>query len=171
MCLLKTKCTGRNAWTRKVISIKLTFRPRQFHWMIGVIMGVGLGKSFSSVGMLSADRPLEISAFLMATHPLQMVNHPRKFHTDSSSESSSCPYLLWIWTGSLINLPCPCGGPLEGWLFEVLLLTFFCLVEETEALTGVESVCEELDVLCDGVRIFSFGLTVSRVGFRCFQSR
>jgi hypothetical protein len=46
--------------------------------MIGAIMGVGSGKSFSSVGMLSADRPLEISAFLMVTHPWQMVNHPRK---------------------------------------------------------------------------------------------
>jgi hypothetical protein len=28
-----------------------------------------IGESFSSVGILSADRPLEISAFLMATHP------------------------------------------------------------------------------------------------------
>jgi uncharacterized protein YhhL (DUF1145 family) len=32
---------------------------------------------------------------------------------------------LWIWTGSLINLPCPCGGPLESWLFEALLFTLF----------------------------------------------
>jgi hypothetical protein len=50
--------------------------------MIGAIMGVGSGKSFSSVGILSADRPLEIcseiSAFLMATHPWQMVNHPEE---------------------------------------------------------------------------------------------
>jgi hypothetical protein len=40
--------------------------------MIGAIMGVGSGKSFSSVGILSTDRPLEIcseiSAFPMATH-------------------------------------------------------------------------------------------------------
>ena len=42
--------------------------------------------------------------------------------------------------------------------FEVLLLTFFCLVEEIEMLT-VEAVCEELDVLCDGVIFFSFGLS------------
>jgi hypothetical protein len=28
-----------------------------------------------------------------------------RFHTDSSSESSRFPYLLWTWTGSLINLP------------------------------------------------------------------
>jgi hypothetical protein len=50
--------------------------------MIEAIMGVGSGKSFSSVGILSADRPLEIcseiSAFLMATHPWQMVNHPEE---------------------------------------------------------------------------------------------
>ena len=42
-------------------------------------MGVGLGKNFSSVGILSADRPLEIcseiSEFLMATHPWEMMNH------------------------------------------------------------------------------------------------
>jgi hypothetical protein len=45
-------------------------------------MGVGSGKSFSSVGILSADRPLEIcseiSAFLMATHPWEMVNNPEE---------------------------------------------------------------------------------------------
>ena len=41
-------------------------------------MGVGSEKSFSSVGILSADRPLEISAFLMATRPWQMVNHPEE---------------------------------------------------------------------------------------------
>jgi hypothetical protein len=41
--------------------------------------------------------------------------------------------------------------------FEVLLLTFVCLVEEIEVLTEVEAVCEELDVLCDGVSIFPFG--------------
>ena len=29
---------------------------------------------------------------------------------------------------------------------------FVCLVEEIEVLTEVEAVCEELDVLCDGVR-------------------
>jgi hypothetical protein len=54
--------------------MKLTFR--QFHWMIGAIMGVGSGKSFSSVVFLSAHHPLEICAFLMATHPWEMVNHP-----------------------------------------------------------------------------------------------
>ena len=43
--------------------------------------------------------------------------------------------------------------------FQVLLLTFFCLVEEIEILTEVEAVCEELDVLCDGVIFFSFGLS------------
>jgi hypothetical protein len=46
----------------QVISIKLTFRPLQFHWMIGAIMGVGSGKSFSSVGILSADCPYERAA-------------------------------------------------------------------------------------------------------------
>jgi hypothetical protein len=50
-----------------------------------------------------------------------------------------------------------------------LLLTFFCSVEEIEVLTEVEAVFEKLDVLCDGVRIFSFGLTVSRVGFSVFS--
>jgi hypothetical protein len=37
---------------------------------------------------------------------------------------------LWTWTGSFIGLPCPCGEPLESLLFEVLLFTFFGLVEE-----------------------------------------
>jgi hypothetical protein len=46
--------TGRSAWTSNVISIKLTFRPRQFHWMIEAIMGVGSGKSFPSVENPSA---------------------------------------------------------------------------------------------------------------------
>jgi hypothetical protein len=63
-----------------------------------------------------------------------------RFHTDSSSESSSCPYLLWTWTGSLINLPCPCGGPLESLLFEALLFTLFVVVEEIEVLTEVVAV-------------------------------
>jgi Mg-chelatase subunit ChlI len=34
---------ARSAWTSNVISIKLTFRPPQFHWMIEAIMGVGSG--------------------------------------------------------------------------------------------------------------------------------
>jgi hypothetical protein len=46
--------------TGNVISIKLTFRPRQFHWMNEAIMGVGSGKSFSSVENPSAVLPLEI---------------------------------------------------------------------------------------------------------------
>jgi len=137
--------------------------------MIGAIMGVGSGKSFAAIGTFSADLPSDISAFPMATHPWEMVNHPEE---DSSSKSSRCPYLLWTWTGSLIDLPCPCGGPLESWSFEVLLVLFFCLVEpaeEFEILTEVVAVWEELDVLCDGVTIFSFGLPVSRVGFSVFS--
>ena len=39
-------------------------------------MGVGLGKSFSSVENPSAVLPLEIYSFMMATHPLETVNHP-----------------------------------------------------------------------------------------------
>ena len=43
------------------------------HWMIGAIIGIGTGKSFASLGTLSADPPLEIwsaiSLFLMAIHP------------------------------------------------------------------------------------------------------
>ena len=50
-----------------------------------------------------------------------------------------------------------------------MLLTLFCLVEEIEVLTEVETLCEELDVLCDGVTIFPFGLTFSRVGFAEFS--
>jgi hypothetical protein len=50
--------------------------------MIEAIMGVGSGKSFSSVENPSAVLPLEIyseiSSFLMATHPLEMVNHPEE---------------------------------------------------------------------------------------------
>jgi hypothetical protein len=43
--------------------------------------------------------------------------------------------------------PCPCGGPLESWLFEALLFTLFFVVEEIEVLTEVVAVWEELDVL------------------------
>ena len=32
-------------------------------------------------GILSADRPLEICAFLMATHPWERVNHPEEDYT------------------------------------------------------------------------------------------
>ena len=50
--------------------------------MIGAIIGIGTGKSFASLGTLSADPPLEIwsaiSLFLMATHPYEMVNHPEE---------------------------------------------------------------------------------------------
>ena len=50
--------------------------------MFEAIMGVGSGKSFSSVENPSAVLPLEIyseiSSFLMATHPLEMVNHPEE---------------------------------------------------------------------------------------------
>jgi hypothetical protein len=50
--------------------------------MIEAIMGVGSGKSFSAVENPSAVLPLEIyweiSSFLMATHPLEMVNHPQE---------------------------------------------------------------------------------------------
>jgi hypothetical protein len=50
--------------------------------MIEAIMGVGSGKSFSSVENPSSVLPLEIyseiSSFLMATHPLEMVNHPEE---------------------------------------------------------------------------------------------
>jgi hypothetical protein len=57
--------------------------------MIGAIMGVGSGKSFSSVGILSADRPLEIcweiSAFPMATHPWQMVPPTKEKHVKTFS--------------------------------------------------------------------------------------
>ena len=88
-----------------------------------------------------------------------------RFHTDSSSKSSRCPYLLW----TFVNFPSSCGGPLECWLFEDLL-RIFCIVEhgeETEVFTVFEvvAVWEEVDFFVDGVIIFSFGLTVSRVGF------
>jgi hypothetical protein len=49
------------------------------------------------------------------------------------------------------------------------LLTFFGLVEEIEVLNEVEAVCEELDVLCDGVTIFSFGSSQSWWFFRVFN--
>ena len=55
--------------------------------MIGAMMGVGSGKSFSSVGILSAERPLEIcseiSAFLMANHPEEdSIQIPPPNHQD-----------------------------------------------------------------------------------------
>jgi len=66
--IVDTPAIGRKAWT-----VKLMLRPRQFHWMIGAI-SIGSGRTFASVWTLSADHPL----FLMATHPEEMVNHPKE---------------------------------------------------------------------------------------------
>ena len=93
----KMQQVERSAWTSNVISIKFTFRPRQFHWMIEAIMGVGSGKSFSCVENPSAVLPLEIyseiSSFLMAIHPLEMVNHPEEHSIWTPPPHHQCPFL------------------------------------------------------------------------------
>jgi hypothetical protein len=83
--------------------------------------------------------------------------------TETRRSPSRSPKGYRPWTGSLINFPCPCGGPLENWLFEALLFTLF-FVEEIEVLSEVVAVWKELDVLCDVFTFFSFGLPVSRFG-------
>jgi hypothetical protein len=73
--------------------------------------------------------------------PTRLTGKPKEKNVKTSHKTS------WTWTGSLINLPCPRGGPLESWLFEALLFTLFFVVEEIEVLTEVVAVWEELDVL------------------------
>ena len=94
-----------------------------------------------------------------------MVNHPEE---DSIQIHPPNPQDVHIYCGP-VNFPWSCGGPLECWFFEDLL-RFVCIVEhgeETEVITLFEvvAVWEELDFFVYGVIIFSFGLTVSRVGF------
>ena len=62
-------------------------------------------------------------------------------------------------------------GTFEELTFWSFVVHIFCFSWRIEVLTEVEAACEELDVLCDGVGIFSFGLTVSRVGFFVFSNQ
>ena len=94
-------------------------------------MGVGSGKSFPSVENPSAVLPLEmyseISSFLMATHPLEMVNHPEE---DSIRTPPPHHQDVHICYGPGQGPFLPCSVVATGFAFELSVFVLFYFDEK-----------------------------------------